>query len=108
MRALLLVLVMAFASPAHAQSRANLPPQSFITVLVDLSATWLHAPEAKLNEQLLKQVGSAISTAAGDLEAPIVVRYLSIGDRSLGREPLCEVVLSPQIIVNKKEKGRVN
>jgi hypothetical protein len=108
MKAFLVALAMVIASPAFAQSSASVPPQAYVTVLVDLSATWLSDTEAKLNERLLRQVGSAISSAAGDLEPPIVVRYISIGDRSLGREPLCEVTLSPQIIVNKREKGKVN
>lgn len=107
MRLLLIALALSVSTPALAQSR-NMAPQASITVLVDLSATWLKSADAKLNERLLRQVASAIVSTAADLDPPIVVRYLSIGDGSLGKEPLCEVTMVPQIIVNKKERGVVN
>jgi hypothetical protein len=73
-------------------------PKAAIYVLVDLSASWL-APEAKAqNERILQVVGDAIVEYSKQARPPILVRYLGIGDRSLLRAPLCEIVFEPKLI----------
>jgi hypothetical protein len=95
------------ATSASAQPRPSLPPQGSIFVLVDLSTTWLNASSAKLNERILNQVASAIASTAAQIDPPVTVRYISIGDRSLNNLPLCELTLHPKL-VGKPEPGVVS
>jgi hypothetical protein len=73
-------------------------PRSSVTVLVDLSATWLTPGSRSDNESILKIVATSIEIMASDLELPIMVRYLPIGDLSVGRPALCEVLFIPKLL----------
>jgi hypothetical protein len=90
------------AYPASAQMRSS-DHQSSITVLVDLSSTWLNGPSRKQNEKLLRAVAKAIAIISTEVDAPIAIRYLPIGDRSLGRRPLCDVIFAPRLLISSSK-----
>ncbi|MEI9993756.1 MAG: hypothetical protein WDM91_04100 [Rhizomicrobium sp.] len=83
---------------AQAQNRLPREPRSTITVLVDLSGTWFNPASEADNRKVLSVIADAVSAAATEIEPPIAVRYLAIGDRSLARTPLCEAVYAPNIL----------
>jgi hypothetical protein len=93
------------AASAAAQQMPQ-EPRSSVTVLVDLSSTWLHPASRSENERVLKAVGDAIGMLATDLDPPIAVRYLPIGDMSLARAALCEVVFTPKLLQVKEAQRK--
>lgn len=74
------------------------PPKVQIYVLVDLSETWNNPSTAARNEQLLSEVGEGIAAVADNAEPPVAVQFRVIGQASLGREPLCDVLYSPTLV----------
>lgn len=97
-RAFLIALALCtMAAAAKAQVRSQLESRSHITVLVDLSATWLNNASKDANKRELEVVADSIAALAPDLKPPIEVRYLEIGDASLSRAPLCEARFMPNI-----------
>jgi hypothetical protein len=83
-------------------------PRSSVTVLVDLSATWLNPGSRLENEASLKTVAKSVLSMASDLEPPLIIRYLPIGDLSLGRHALCEVLFLPKLLRSpERKKGEV-
>lgn len=81
--------------------------KSHITVLVDLSATWLSPASKNQNQRVLTSISQAVSSLVPKLKAPVSVRYLEIGDASLARPPLCEVRYSPNIFRDSKDPSEV-
>jgi hypothetical protein len=79
-------------------------PQSSITVLVDLSTTWSNPASRLQNEEALKVVAKSVLHMASDLDPPIVIRYFPIGDLSLGRHALCEVLFLPKLSLSPQKK----
>lgn len=73
-------------------------PRSSVTVLVDLSETWLNPRSADQNRKVLRAIADGVLSASIDFEPPTVIRYLQIGDYSLMREPLCEAIFDPKLI----------
>jgi hypothetical protein len=85
-------------------------PKSSIYVLVDLSGTWLAPANAGQDRTILRAVSDAIASIAYDVEAPIAVRYLPIGDLSLARDPLCQTDFTPKLLkgANSSENELTN
>jgi hypothetical protein len=79
-------------------------PQSSVTVLVDLSATWFNPGSRSQNEGALKTVAKSVIYMVSDLEPPIIIRYFPIGDLSLGRQALCDVLFTPKISLSPQKK----
>ena len=75
------------------------PPKVQVYVLVDLSETWNNPSTAARNQQILAEVGEGIAAVADSEEPPVAVQYRVIGQASLGREPVCDVLFSPTLIV---------
>lgn len=80
-------------------------PQSSVTVLVDLSGTWLSPGSLKDDSRVLKTVAVAIAELSTEVDPPIIIRYLPIGDLSLGRDPLCQVEFVPKLLPGIHPKG---
>lgn len=95
-RWLSLAVVLACFS-ANAQTRLPIEANSQITVLVDLSGTWLNNESRTKNEKALESVASAIATLLPAIKPPVDIRYLEIGDGSLSKAPLCSARFSPSI-----------
>lgn len=102
---ILLLFVSLCVPVAHAHAFSVQAPASSITVLVDLSESWYNPSSKTKNERILHSVADAILSATINVDPPITIRYLSIGDRSLARDPLCEVTFLPQIISGKQPDG---
>ncbi len=103
----LFALVLLLCVPAYAQQHIATEPQSNIAVLIDLSSTW-HLPASRSeNERVLRKVGEAIAATAIDLPLPVRIRYLPIGDLSLGRNALCDVVFAPRILNARAVDGEI-
>jgi hypothetical protein len=71
--------------------------KSSITVLVDLSGTWLNDRSRTIDQRELEAVSATIATMVPSLKAPVEIRYLEIGDGSLSRPPLCAARYVPNI-----------
>ncbi|HEX6980228.1 MAG TPA: hypothetical protein VF342_13100 [Alphaproteobacteria bacterium] len=95
----LMGMLAVLSGSGSARAQPILPePQSSVTVLVDLSSTWLKPESRRVNERVLTAVGEAMAAIVAEVDPPIVIRYLPIGDLSLAREPMCEVVFTPRLI----------
>jgi hypothetical protein len=80
-------------------------PRSSVTVLVDLSETWLNPGSVEQNRKVLEAVAEGALAAADEFDPPTVIRYLQIGDYSLMREPLCEAIYDPKLIGSKNPQS---
>jgi hypothetical protein len=80
-----------------AQTRAPVEAKSHITVLVDLSKTWLNEHSKDADKQTLESVSSAIAALLVQLKPPTEILYFEIGDGSLSRRPLCSARYFPNI-----------
>jgi hypothetical protein len=78
---------------------------SEISVLIDLSETWLTPASKDRNLRLLQEIGGGTVMAAEKFEPPVAVQYRVIGQGSLGREPLCDAVYRPSLIPTRNGPG---
>jgi hypothetical protein len=102
-------IFLALLMPAHAQQLLPQEPQSSVTVLVDLSGTWLNPGSLTIDDYVLGIVAKGIEIMAADLNPPIIVRYLPIGDLSFGRPALCQVIFFPRLLRPlKRPSGEVD
>src|SRR5258708_2822337 len=92
-------------SSAHAVHAQQEEPHSSITVLVDLSETWLNKQSTRQNEQTLITVAKAIVTTALDWRSRVAVRFVGIGDLSFLRPPLCVAIFEPKLLAPKNDGG---
>lgn len=83
--------------PCWAEAR-DFAPETVVSVLVDLSATWHNGTSKAYNDQLLESVGTALSSAAIVLPKPISIRYHAIGQATLDRPSLCRIDYRPNIL----------
>jgi hypothetical protein len=79
-------------------------PRSETYVLVDLSETWQNPTDRDRNQRVLAEVGQGIAVVAETVEPPIAVQYRVIGQGSLGREPICDVLYRPSLIAIREER----
>lgn len=63
-----------------------------IYVLVDLSETWLNKPSEGRNLSVLRELGHGLALAGDDLPQPLAIQYRAIGENSLERPPICDVL----------------
>jgi|GEM_PF-3747440 len=63
-----------------------------IYVLVDLSETWLNKPSERRNLSVLRELGHGLALASDDLPQPLAIQYRAIGENSLERPPICDVL----------------
>ncbi|MEN8130839.1 MAG: hypothetical protein ABFS45_11725 [Pseudomonadota bacterium] len=101
-RNILLVLIVSLVYACS--SRGD--PQSSVTVLVDLSGSWLTNKDRLRNERLLKTIGEALIELTDWLSYPIIYRYLPIGTQSFAAKPLCKVEYNPTILSPGKKRLR--
>ena len=95
-----------FMTPAAvAQMRIQREAVSHITVLVDLSGSWLNQREKPLDVHTLRATARTITQLAPELKPPVIIRYLEIGDGSLSQPPLCQARFSPNIFGAATSKG---
>jgi hypothetical protein len=98
MRYLLASILLLAGFPVSAQSlRPAMEARSHVTVLVDLSGTWLSKDAKARNKRELEAVATTIVTMAPTLKPPVEIQYIEIGDGSLAREPLCSARYAPSI-----------
>lgn len=90
---------------ATVSAQGNLPreAESHLTVLVDLSGTWLNPKSAEINKTELEAVATAVSEIAISVKPPLQVDYLEIGDGSLARRPICSARFSPSVFPSKSK-----
>lgn len=89
------------AAPSSADYRVAQEARSTITVLVDLSETWLNPRSDAENRRLLNVISDLIVALAVKVKKPVAIRFLAIGDKSLGRLPLCQATFLPNILAVK-------
>jgi hypothetical protein len=94
-----------FSLTAAAFGQGGLPreAESHITVLVDLSGTWLNSKSQEINKAELEAVATAVSEVAISVKPPLQVDYLEIGDGSLARRPICSARFSPSVFPSKNK-----
>lgn len=85
------------ATAAYAQVKLPVEAKSQITVLVDLSETWLNPASETSNRHALNAVADTIAGLLPKLKAPVNIRYLEIGANSMSRRPICEARYFPNI-----------
>lgn len=94
-----LLFVLAFLAPAQAQNFVQAESRSSVTVLVDMSKSWHNAStDRDENTKVLTSVADAIMSLSEEIDSPIKIRYILIGDLSLGRKTLCDVQYSPKLL----------
>jgi hypothetical protein len=77
---------------------------SIVTVIVDLSGSWLTTKDLQRNKQLLTNVGKVLFQLSDRLPHPIVYRYLPIKTLSFHELPLCETKYAPTILAPGRKK----
>lgn len=94
--ALVAIALLALCGPG-AGAQLPVEARSHITVLVDLSGTWLDNKSRTANRHELEVVATTIAALVPTLKAPVEVQYFEIGDASFSRAPLCSARFSPSI-----------
>ncbi len=105
MKRVIAALLLLLAPPATAQMRIQHEAVSHITVLVDLSGSWLNQREKPLDQHALRATALTITQLVPELTPPVIIRYLEIGDGSLSQPPLCQARFSPNIFGAASSKG---
>jgi hypothetical protein len=95
--AALWIVFLASIVPATGQVKLPIEAKSQITVLVDLSQSWLNPQSNSVNKRTLEAVAESIGTMLPKLKNPVGIRFLEIGDGSLSRPPICQARYSPNI-----------
>lgn len=104
-RALAGIAFCALAAFTPVTSRADDEVRSSITVLVDLSRTWLNDASAGDNRRVMQTIGKSIAEMPRHYRTPIHIRYVPIGDNSLLRPPLCQAIYDPKLIGQRTAKS---
>lgn len=97
MTARLLILLAAVLAEPVLAARAR-APNSAVTVLVDLSATWHNDASHQRNRKLLQAIGTAIVNSQARMPKPMQVSYRIIGSNSLSRDGFYQLNFAPTLM----------
>lgn len=97
-----LFLLLSAVAPPAAQAEE---PRTIVSVLVDLSGTWLNERSRRLNQDVLVGVVEALVEISLRSPPPIAIRILPIADTSLFADALCQATFIPTLIPRKDEAG---